>query len=140
MGGLASLRFVGAKCHPQARRLIGEYDVADGQSTPGLVNYQVAGNYTETGDVWGRRGSILRCPCAYEMAAVRSRGRSRGVIVDDGLRAHKRDGVRRDQRRGGRGEHRIAQYAGVVAVGFPPLADRPQIRFGVKLCHGSILA
>ena len=82
--GLASLRFAGPKCHPQARRLIGEYDVADGQPAPGLVNYPVAGHHPRTGDVWWRRGGILRCRCAHEMAAVRSRGRSRGVIVDDG--------------------------------------------------------
>ena len=77
---------------------------------------------------------------ACEMATVRSRGRSRGVIADDGLRAPKGDGVHCDQRSGGRGEHRIAQDAGLVVVGFPPLADRPQIRHGVKHWHGSILA
>jgi hypothetical protein len=67
----------------------------------------------------------------------RSRG---GVIADDRLRAPKRDGVHCYQRSGGGGEHRIAQYAGLVVFGFPPLADRPQIRLGVKHCHGSILA
>ena len=134
------MRFAGPKCHPQARRLIGEYDVADGQPAPGLVNYPVAGHHPRTGDVWWRRGSILRRRCAHEMAAVRSRGTSRGVIVDDGLRVPKRDGVHCDQRSGSRGEHRIAQYAGFVVFGFPPLADRPQIRLGVKLWHGSILA
>jgi hypothetical protein len=56
------------------------------------------------------------------------------------LRAPKGDGVHCDQRSCGRGEYRIAQDAGLVVAGSPPLADRPQIRLGVKHRHGSILA
>ena len=88
----------------------------------------------------GREADGRRSPRngAGAMRWLRSapRARSRGVIVDDGLRVPKRDGVHCDQRSGGRGEHRIAQYAGLVVFAFPPLADRPQIRLS-QLWHGS---
>ena len=97
MAGRETLRWlIKPKSYPQSRCVAGECDVVDGEPTPRLINYPLAGHYPELADVWPRRGNEPARLSAYRIAMILTRGQGRVVIVDESLGVRDCHRVHRD--------------------------------------------
>jgi hypothetical protein len=130
---LARRRLIKPEIGSDGRRVAGERDVMNGEPAARPVDDPLTGRHPQLADTRRRRLAADRIAVAVTFGQV--------VLIDDRPRGRHRDGVHRDQGRGGRGEDRaMRRPAGGAARFHPPLAEQPQVPLTVESSHDSMLA